>query len=101
MVVTLFSPRNSKLPIHSFFPVNLHTDTYDSLDPRLTFLGLRPPTAAVLVCSSTGMNHDYGRADGRCLLDQRDFLAGEPPDQRVLEETVTGEGAACWQLKTW
>ncbi|CAM9552550.1 unnamed protein product [Ectocarpus sp. 12 AP-2014] len=51
--------------------------------------------------NSTGMNHDYGRADGRCLLDQRDFLAGEPPDQRVLEETVTGEGAACWQLKTW
>eukprot|EP00752_Nemacystus_decipiens_P009822 g8764.t2 len=51
--------------------------------------------------SSTGMNHDYGRADGRCLLDQRDFLAGEPPDQRVLEEIVSAEGVPCWQLKTW
>lgn len=51
--------------------------------------------------SSTGMNHDYGRADGRCLLDQRDFLAGEPPDQRVLEEITSAEGVPCWQLKTW
>lgn len=51
--------------------------------------------------SSTSMNHDYGRADGCCLLDQREFLAGEPPDQRVLEERVSAEGIACWQLKTW
>lgn len=76
--------------------------------PIPSSLGTHPPHVDVApfppslsLGSSTGMNHDYGRADGRCLLDQRDFLAGEPPDQRVLEEIVSAEGVPCWQLKTW
>lgn len=51
--------------------------------------------------SSTGMNHDYGRTDGRCLLDQREFFAGEAPEQRVLEGRTSAQGIPCWQLKTW
>lgn len=34
------------------------------------------------------LNHDYGRCDAYCLLDQREFVAGEPPEQRCLEAIV-------------
>ncbi|CAM9669411.1 unnamed protein product [Choristocarpus tenellus] len=66
---------------------------------------LEHPNVQSVMCdkarSSTGMNHDYGRCDGNSLLDQREFLAGEPPENRVLEEIVSAEGVLGWRLKTW
>jgi len=34
---------------------------------------------------TTLAGHDYGQADGACLLDQRDFLNGLPPQKRLLD----------------
>lgn len=84
--------------------VILHNKPYNCAAPTVVL----PATSArslnvagVHPGSSTGMNHDYGRTDGRCLLDQREFLAGEAPEQRVLEEVTSVDGIPCWQLKTW
>ncbi|CAN0317232.1 unnamed protein product [Discosporangium mesarthrocarpum] len=63
------------------------------------------PNVESIMCdkshSSSGMNHDYGRSDGRSLLDQREFLDGEVPENRVLEEVVSSDGVLGWRLKTW
>lgn len=43
---------------------------------------------------TTTFGHDYGRSDGHCLLDERDFLAGEPPEARCLQPAANGT----WKL---
>jgi len=102
-------PTAAVVPTWLPFSAVLHSARFGPNETNRLSLNCRtffaPPTLPLapcpLPCSSTAVNHDYGRADGRCLLDQRDFLAGEPPDQRVLEEIVSAEGVPCWQLKTW
>lgn len=37
------------------------------------------------VSTSPNLNHDYGRHDGFAIMDQRDFLAGVPPQERLLD----------------
>ncbi|KAG5192367.1 hypothetical protein JKP88DRAFT_293618 [Tribonema minus] len=51
--------------------------------------------------ANVSLNHDYGRCDGYCLLDQREFLEGEPPEQRVLDAASAGGSAPPqWRLVT-
>lgn len=67
---------------------------------------------------TTLAGHDYGQADGACLLDQRDFLNGLPPQKRLLDwvpptrrqhnqqqqqqaadNAESGEHSGYWQLR--
>lgn len=50
-------------------------------------------------------NHDYGQTDGWCLRDQKEYLAGVPPHQRLLnavfDESMQAERShpIYWKLK--
>ena len=52
------------------------------------------------MCARTGtgshMHIDYGRVDGFCMMDQRDFLQNVPPSERLL---TFREKDACWAIQ--
>ena len=52
--------------------------------------------------SSDSVRHNYGRTDGYALMDQRDFLAGCPPSERLLEmgRSKGGDQMLHWVLRT-
>ena len=49
--------------------------------------------------SSSSLNHDYGRRDGFCLMEQRDFFAGVSPADRQLLH-APGATPEHWTLRT-
>ena len=74
---------------------------YPGSAPILT----RLPNVEVVDCSSAhstshgvrSTNHDYGRVDGYCVMDQRDFLQNVPPSERLL---TYRESDSCWVIQT-
>jgi hypothetical protein len=63
--------------------------------PRVTAVDCRR------ALSSSSMQHDYGRKDGFCLMEQRDFLAGCPPGDRQLVPVPPSHAAPeHWILRT-
>ena len=53
---------------------------------------------------SDSVHHNYGRVDGYALMDQRDFLAGVGPGERLLglrtSKPENGQDMAHWVLRT-